>query len=84
MNRADTCAGQHGHSRFRDHRHIDRDAVAFLGAEAFQSIRQPAYALVQVPIGNLLSCLAIVAFPDDRDLIGSGLKVPVETVCRNV
>ena len=33
MDRTDAGAGQHGIGRFRDHRHIDGDPVAFLDAE---------------------------------------------------
>src|SRR5688572_31760809 len=40
VNRADARASEHRDRRVRNHRHVDRDAVAFLDAEPFQRVRE--------------------------------------------
>ena len=40
VHRADACAREHRDRGFGNHRHVDRDAVAFLDAEALQRIRE--------------------------------------------
>lgn len=42
MHSADARAGEHGVSGFRDHRQVDRDAVALLDAVLLQHIRHAA------------------------------------------
>jgi hypothetical protein len=84
MHRADTRAGQHRIGRFRDHRHVDGDAVTLLDAMLFQHVRHAADVLVELVIGNLLVDVGIVAFEDDRDLIAVCFQVPVDTVVGNV
>ncbi len=81
---ADARAGQHRIGRFRDHRQIDRDAVALLHAVLLQHIGEAADILMQFAIGDLLVDIGIVAFPDDGDLITTALQVAVDTVIGNV
>ncbi len=69
MHGADARAGQHRDGRLRNHRHVDRDAVALLGAQRFQRIRKPADALMQLAIGDLQVARRIVAFPDNRNIV---------------
>src|ERR1700687_934859 len=54
MDRAHACAGQHGVGGFRDHRQVDRDAIALLDALALEHVGEAAHFGVQLPIGDLL------------------------------
>ena len=80
MHRADAGAGEHRVGRFRDHRQVDRDAVALLDAVRLQHVGDLADALVQLPVGDLLVLGRVVAFPDDRDLISLLLQMAVDAV----
>ena len=84
MNRADTRTGQHGHRRFRHHRHIDSDHVAFFNAFIQQDVGKAAHVAVQFFIGNVFALRGIIAFPDNRRLVPARGKVTVQTVCRQV
>ena len=77
-------AGEHGVGRLRDHRHVDGDAVALGDVAVAQDVGHPAYFVVQLLIGDLLVVLGIVAFPDDRDLIGARGQMPVDAVVGDV
>ena len=54
MNGADARAGEHRVGRLGDHRQVDGDAVALLDAVRLQDVGEPADALVQLAIGDLL------------------------------
>ena len=54
MDGADARAGEHGVSRFRDHRQVDGDPVAALDAVRLQHIGEAADLLVQLAIGDVL------------------------------
>ena len=84
MNRAEARAGEHGVGRLRDHRHVDGDAVALGDVAVAQDVGHPAHLVVQLLIGDLLVVLGIVAFPDDRDLVGARGQVPVDAVVGDV
>ena len=71
MDGADARAGQHGVGRFRNHRQIDGDAVAFLDVAVAQDIGEAADLVVQLLIGDVLGIFRIVAFPDDGGLVAS-------------
>ena len=77
-------AGQHGHRRFRHHRHIDSHHVAFFHAQREQCIGEAANIAVQFAIANVFTLAGIVAFPDDGGLVAAGCQVAVETVSRQV
>ena len=84
MDGADPRASEHGIGDFRNHRQIDGDPVAFLDVAVAQDVGQPAHLVVQLAIGDVLGLLGIVAFPDDRGLIGALGKMPVDAVVGGV
>ena len=84
MNGADPRAGQHGIGRFRNHRHVDGDAVALLGAVLLQHIGEAADVFVKLVVGDLLVVIGIVALPDDRHLVAALLQMPVDAVVGDV
>ena len=84
MHGANARACQHGNSRFRDHRHIDADAIAFFYPEAFECRGKLANFSVQLAVGDLALHTRIIAFPDDRNLITAGFKMSVQAVVRNI
>ena len=65
----------------RNHRHVDRDAIAFLHAEALQRVREFADALVQLAIAQEpRRAVRVVGLPEDRGLVGTFDEVPVQTI----
>ena len=84
MHRADARARQHGVGGLGDHRQVDGDAVALLDAVGLEHVGELADALVQLAVGDLLVVGGVVALPDDRDLVGARLQVPVDAVGRDV
>jgi hypothetical protein len=83
VNRADARAGEHGHDRFDDERHIDRDAVAFRDTERFQRVRELRHLGVQLAIRDAAD-LARLSLPQQRDLVAARGEVAVEAVVRRV
>jgi hypothetical protein len=84
VHRADTGTGEHRIGRFRDHRHVDGDAITLVDAVCLQHIGEAADMLVQFAIGDLLVVIGIVAFPDDRHLIAAFFQVPVDAIVGDV
>ncbi len=85
VDRADTRAREHRDRGLGNHRHVDRDAVAFLDAEALQRVRELADALVQLAIADEpRRGVRIVGLPEDRGLLGALREMPVEAVGRDV
>ena len=84
MNGPDARAGEHRVSRFRDHRHVDGDAVALLDVAVAQDVGHPAHLVVQFLVGDVLGVLGVVALPDDRSLVGALRQVPVDAVVGGV
>ena len=84
MDRADARAGEHRIGRFRDHRHVDGDAVALLDAVLLHHIGKPADMLVELVVGDLLVVVGVVAFPDDGDLVAALLQMPVDAVVGDI
>ena len=80
MNGADPRAGQHRIGRFRDHRQIDRDAVALLDVPGAQDVGHLADFVVQLAVGDVLGLRGIVALPDDRGLVAALLEMAVDAV----
>src|SRR5690606_1922669 len=81
MDRADPRAGEEGEGRLRDHRHIDGDAIALLGASALQYICEAADFLMQLAIGEAARFfLGRVGFPDDGVLVAARLQMTVKAV----
>ena len=69
MHRADACAGQHGVGRFRNHRHVERDHIAFAHAHRLEHIAQPTDLLMEFAVRDFLGLVRRIAFPDDGGLI---------------
>jgi hypothetical protein len=84
MHGAEPRAGEHRVSGFRDHRQVDRHAVAALHAAVAQHVRHAAHIRVQLAIGDRLRLGGVVALPDDRDLIAAGGEVPVDAIVGHV
>jgi len=84
VDRADARAGEHRVGRLRDHRQVDRDAIALLRAEFLERVGHAAHLRVQLAIGDLLALRRIVAFPDDRDLVGAPGEMAIDAVRRDV
>ena len=84
MDRADARAGEHGVGRRRDHREIDRDAVALLDPVGLQDVGEFADLGVELAIGDLGRFLGIVALPDDRHAVGALFQMPVDAIGRDV
>ena len=80
MHRPDARAGQHGVSRFRNHRHVNGDPVTLFDPARLQHIGEMANCFMQRVVGDVLALRRIVAFPDDRDLLAAFRQVPVHTI----
>jgi len=80
----DARAGEHGVGRFRDHRHVDADAIAFFDAAGFQDIGQFADFLVQLFVGDVFAVLGVVTFPDDGGLVAAFFQVSIDAVIGDV
>ncbi len=84
VRRADPGAGQHGDRQLGDHRHVDRDPVAFLNTEALEHARELADFAVEVLVGEGPR-ITWLAFPDDRGFIAPpGVEVAVQAIDRHV
>ena len=80
MDRADPRAGQHRVGGFRNHRQIDRDAVALLDVAGAQDVGHLADFVVQLAIGDVLRLGRIVALPDDGGLVAALVEMAVDAV----
>jgi hypothetical protein len=79
-----TRAGEHRDRHFRDHRHVDRHAIALTNAERLQRIRRLLYLAVEVVVGE---GAPITRLPDpvNGDLLAEPRgDVPIDAVLRNV
>ena len=56
MDRSDPRTRQHGHYRFRDHRHVDDHSVAALDAVFEQHAGKLRDLIAQLPIGEGFRC----------------------------
>ena len=52
VRRADARARQHRDRKLGNHRHVDRDAIAFLNAELAQTVGKLAYVVEQLLVGD--------------------------------
>ena len=81
VNGADARTGQHGHRGFRDHRHVDGDAVALVDTQRHQCIGHARHLFAQLAIADAAAfSLGIVGFPDDGGALGVGVGPAVEAV----
>ncbi len=85
MHGADAGAGVGGDQRFRDHRHVDDDAIALADAELDQRARELCDQVAEFAIGvgaDDIRCRAVV---DDRRLLTpAGIDMPVERVVAGI
>ena len=85
MDCANSGARQHGVGGLRNHRHVDDDAITFSDAQLFQNIREFADAMVQLVVRDVLRfVLGAIWLPNDRCLIATFCKMPVDTVGRDI
>ena len=80
VNRTDARAREHGDGGFGNHRHVNRDAVAFDDAERFEDVGELADILVKLGVGDVLHIFLGFALPDDGGLVANGLEMAVEAV----
>ncbi len=83
MHRANASAGEHGDRQFRNHGHVDRDAICGLYSQREQHVGEFADALVQFGVRQLQRG-AIFGFPEKRGLVSVLFEVAIETVVRDV
>ena len=72
MDRADAGAGQHRDDRFRDHRHVDDDAIALGDAEILQDGGKRFHLRQQLGVGDRLFVASDRAVVDDGGLRAAG------------
>ena len=82
---ADARAGQHGDQRFRDHRHVDDDAVALPNAHLLQDAAECRDFVQHLGVGVNLLLAGYGAIVDDGRLhTAPALHMPVEAVVAGV
>ena len=84
MDGADARAGEDRVGRFRNHRHVDGDAIALLDVAVAQHVGEAADFVVQFAKGDFLGFFRIVAFPDDGDLVTARMQMPVDAIVGGV
>ena len=84
MNGADARAREDRVGRFRNHRHVDGDAIALLDVAVTQHVGEAADFVVQFAKGDLLRFFRIVAFPYDGDLVTARMQMPVDAIVGGV
>ena len=84
MRRTQTRAGEHRDRHFRDHRHVDRHAIALTNAERLERIRRLLHLAVEVVVGERAT-IARLTDPVNGDLLAepSG-DMAIDAVLRNV
>ena len=84
MNRADSRAREHRNRSLRYQRHVDRDAVAVLDAEALESVTASANFVGEHLVGQDAR-VAGLALPDQRGLVAArGVEMAIEAVVRGI
>ncbi|OPY03798.1 MAG: hypothetical protein A4E61_01036 [Syntrophorhabdus sp. PtaB.Bin184] len=84
MDHAYPGAGKHGDDELGDHGKIDRSDIALFEAEALEDVGEPVHFPVQIPVGENLPVIGVVAFKDDGGLVLLRLQVPVQAVVAGV
>ena len=85
VHRADAGARQHRDGDFRDHREIDRHAVAAFDAQSLQDVRELVDVGVQLAVRDAPDFAGRLAFPDQRHAAAlPRAHVAVETIHRGV
>ena len=84
MGRSNAGAGQHRHRRFRNHRHVDTNAIALDHPHALKHVGHLAHLPMQLGIGQRAG-VPRFSFPYQGRLITPvGRQVPIETVIGNI
>ena len=81
---ADARAREHRDCCLGNHRQVDRDAIAFLHAQAAQRVAEPADPVIQLAISDARRFIRVVAFVDERRLVAALRQVTIEAVVGNV
>ena len=82
--RTDPGTGQHGDGQFRDHRHVERNAVACFDSQFFHAVGEFRDLPVQILVCQY-SLIARFAFPDDcRLVLPPGSQVAIDAVVAGV
>ncbi|TNC93694.1 MAG: Acetyl-CoA synthetase [Stygiobacter sp.] len=68
MHRAQTGAGQHGDHRFRDHGHVDENAITLAHAQTAQQAGELGHLILQLGIGDGTNGVGDRAVIDDGGL----------------
>src|ERR1022692_1337685 len=84
MNGADPRAREHHNGDFRNHRQINRDAIAFLDTDGLHSVCALANPLVEFPVTDVFREPRIIALPNDCGLIAARRQVAIQTIAREV
>src|SRR4029078_11494613 len=84
MTGADPRARQHRVGSLGDYREIDRDTIALFDAVLLHDVGEALTAFGKLPVGDVLTFIRIVAFPDDGDLIAARREMAIDAVRRNV
>ena len=89
VHRAQSRAGEHRHHRFRDHRHIEDDAVALGHALGRDHAGDPRHLVAQLAIGEALLGTGDRRIVDQRRLVGpvvswSTVHMPVERIVAGI
>ena len=84
MRSAEARAGEHRDRHFRDHRHIDRHAIALANAERLERIRRLLHLAVEVVVGEGAPITRLTD-PVNGDLLAEPRgDVAIDAVLRNV
>ena len=84
MDRADARAGEHRVGRLGDHRQVDGDAVALLDAMKVQNVGEAVHLVGEFGVGDVAGLGGIVAFPDDRGLVGALGQMAVDAIVGDI
>jgi len=84
MRSTEARAGEHRDRHFRDHRHIDRHAIALANAERLERIRRLLDLTVEVVVGERATITRLTD-PVNGDLLAEPCgDVAINAVLRNV
>jgi len=84
MDRADAGAGQHRERSFRDHGHVDQDAVALAHAEGLQHGGHALHFLLQLAEAVHMLLVRLAGDVDQGRLVAARGHVPIHRVVAQV
>src|SRR5262249_18503770 len=84
VRRADAGAGEHGDREFRNHWHVDGDAIAGTNALSLENVGELAHFAVEVLVAEY-TAIARLAFPDNGGFVlARAGEVAIEAVVADV